>query len=124
MSAGARAAAVMAALTVGIAPFNEPVVQQSLPETIDGDSIRFTNVTHSSATVHWQAPGLGRWQWPILGYRIQITSSSGWTLVPGVTTPGDTTPESYANTGLDFTVCPEAMETLGTCSGGFLTAEY
>eukprot|EP01050_Picozoa_sp_SAG11_P017737 SAG11_NODE_2590_length_3189_cov_2.168932_1_plen_1001_part_01 len=116
--------AALAALTVAIAPFNVPHVTQSLPCTIDGSSIHFSNVTHTSADISWEAPCLGDWQWPILGYRIQVTSTFEWTLVDGVTTPGVTTPESYDNTGLDFSICPAGMAEIGMCSDGFLTAEY
>ena len=119
-----RVAALASLVAVAAAGFNDPVVRKSLPETIDGSTIRFTNTTHTSATVSWAAPGLGDWQWPILGYRIQITSTFGWSVVSGATTPGVTEPISYSNDGLDFTACPAEMETMGTCSGGFLTSEY
>ena len=119
-----RATALASLLAMTSAGFNDPVVRKSLPHEIDGSSIRFTDTTHTSATIHWEAPDLGDWQWPILGYRIQITSTFGWTEVAGAVTPGATEPISYSNDALDFTVCPDAMELLGTCSGGFLTSEY
>jgi hypothetical protein len=65
-------ALVPAASAAGMANFQ---AKASYPDVIDAATIRFTKVTHRSATIEWAEPGLGDWKWPILGYEIQISDS-------------------------------------------------
>eukprot|EP01050_Picozoa_sp_SAG11_P007206 SAG11_NODE_591_length_8314_cov_3.988314_2_plen_2490_part_01 len=44
----------------------------SAPGTVQ--RLWFTNITHSSAVLHWEEPPLGDWQWRIEGYKIRQRS--------------------------------------------------
>ena len=64
---------------------------------IDSGSFFFTDVTYRSAKIHWEAPGLGDWQWPIQGYEIQISTDLTWSKVDGSESqvPGSQPADSY-----------------------------
>ena len=87
-----KAAAVAAALA-GTAVAQEIVIQQSKPGIVDAGSIYFSGVTHRSATISWTEPDKGAWQWPILGYEIQVTSAVTW--------PEDTSCDTAEDTCVD-----------------------
>jgi hypothetical protein len=103
---------------------NPVTTATSLPEQIDATKLYFTDVTHRSAKLHWEQPDLGNWQWPILGYEIQIADSATfeWTKVPGLTVPGSTPDDSYKGAA-PWTTCPAGEDSmpLGQCTGGKLT---
>jgi hypothetical protein len=99
------------------ASFNEPVSASSFPETIDAGSIYFSDVTYRSAKIHWAAPGLGDWAWPIQGYEIQITTNMTWNKVQSPVVPGSQAADSYSPDAL-WGLCPvgEHGDTMVQCA--------
>ena len=53
-----------------------------MPEAVDWTSIYFTgldtNQGHRKVTINWLEPGKGDWQWPILGYEVQVTTTAAF----------------------------------------------
>ena len=120
MRSAAALLALLGAATTANAAVNQYTIAKSPPDQVLGSAIRFTNVTHSSAQVHWKKPGLGNWRWPVLGYKVQISSAIKWNLKQGVTTPGKTTVDAYTP-AITWGQCPTGMSSL-TCKNGFLTS--
>ncbi len=56
------------------AAVNRYVESTSPPGRVDGASVYFQNVTHSSAVLRWAAPERGAWGMEIEGYRLRIRS--------------------------------------------------
>ncbi len=50
------------------------VASSSPPGRVDGASVYFQNVTHSSAVLRWAPPERGDWGMEIEGYRLRIRS--------------------------------------------------
>lgn len=103
-------AAAAACVGMAVAPVNEYVVRTSLPEQVDAGLISFSGVDHRSGTISWTAPGLGDWQWPILGYEIQVSSAITWS-APSLGNNADAyalsdpAPIAYSYT-VDWNTCP------------------
>ena len=101
-------AAAAACIGMAVAQTNEFVVRTSLPEKVDADLISFSGVDHRSGTISWTAPGLGDWQWPILGYEIQVSTAITWaapTIAEDSYAISDSEPPAYSYT-VDWSVCP------------------
>jgi len=118
------AAVAAACLGMAVAPINEYVVRTSVPEQVDASLIAFTGVTHRDATIAWSEPGLGDWQWPVLGYEIQVSTAMTWS---EPATPAST--DSYAlsddsavlyDYAVDWSACPQgesgALDTMGVAN--------
>ena len=124
---------------VAVAPVNEYVVRTSLPDQVDSAGIYFTGLDggegHRKATINWLEPGKGDWEWPILGYDVQVTTAA--TFTDAVTAAedtdsdgvDDTAPVFGMTTDIDFTglaACPDGeVGTVGrlvASEGCFLNA--
>mgnify|MGYP003337370267 CR=1 FL=1 len=85
------------AATIVVGPINEYVVRTSVPEQVDAASIYFTGLDsgegHRKVTINWLEPGRGDWQWPILGYELQVTTDA--TFTSSVTAALDTDNDGY-----------------------------
>jgi hypothetical protein len=103
------AAAAAACIGMAVAPVNEYVVRTSVPEQVDGDLIAFTAVSHRGATISWSEPGLGDWQWPILGYEIQVSAAVTWTAPADGTNPYELSDDSSRpyDYAVDWSTCPD-----------------
>lgn len=113
-------AVAAACVGMAVAPVNEYVVRQSFPDKVDAGLISFEGVDHRSGTISWTAPGLGDWQWPILGYEIQVSSAMTWSAPSLAANPtsydySDSAPPAYSPT-VDWDTCPlgETGQTLDT----------
>jgi len=74
MGGAARAAALLAGLALGAGGGAAPAAGHGRAAPVDGGSIYFQNVTHTSAVVRWEPAGRGNWRWDIQGYRIRMRS--------------------------------------------------
>lgn len=60
-----------------------------VPSRVDGGRIHFTGVTPRSAVVRWEEPSLGRWKWPIQGYRIRVSLQERFPKITSATYSAD-----------------------------------
>eukprot|EP01043_Picozoa_sp_COSAG02_P063306 COSAG02_NODE_8935_length_2393_cov_21.592851_2_plen_386_part_01 len=127
--------ACLPAATIVVGPINEYVVRTSVPEQVDAASIYFTGLDsgegHRKATINWLEPGRGDWEWPILGYEIQVTTDATYTST--VSTAADTDSDGDIDTApvattvatIDFaglSACPDG-EGAGATVGRLVSGE-
>jgi len=49
----------------------------STPDQINSRYAYYTDIAGTNATIEWDEPGLGTWEWPIQGYRIRSNATNG-----------------------------------------------
>ncbi len=105
------------AATIVVGPVNEYVVRTSVPEQVDAGSIYFTGVSHRETTINWLEPGRGDWEWPILGYEIQVTTTATYT--SSSSTAADTDSDGVIDTApVATTVADIDFDGLNACPAG------
>lgn len=123
------------AATIVVGPVNEYVVRTSVPEQVDAASIYFTGLDsgegHRKVTINWLEPGRGDWEWPILGYELQVTTDATYTSTVSAAADSDgdgdidTAPVAKTEATIDFaglSACPDG-EGAGATVGRLVSGE-